>query len=215
MDLTTYEDSTLEQTDLDGELEGPSGDRQLVLANAQRIQDALNIGDAECGRAAGTKHRSALCSQRRVLVVLGWITFADYKKRSIGSKSTPAIKRLQKALGVTADGIWGQATNGAMGALLKEALGPNASADAAYRYVGPKGGGGSSTPDEGDDGGKKKSLMLMAGLPILVVLGGATLTLWLLKRGTGATDGVSYVDQDGNPVDQLGNPLDDADLEGT
>lgn len=118
------------------DIDGIDEDRDHILTMAPAVNDAMGRSIGNCGRTK-KRHRSALCAQRRVLIALGWIPGSDYSKRDIRKRSRPAIKRLQKAVGAKADGIWGQRTDKKLQALL-DSVGWKAAEPPTKRVVGKK-----------------------------------------------------------------------------
>jgi len=97
-------------------------DRKHIENNAARVADVLAVPPAPgCGRQRSERD-AALCKQREVLISLGWLRASLYGKHPIKRWSVPAIKRLQKAVGVKGDGDWGPKTNNALKNVVQNAL---------------------------------------------------------------------------------------------
>jgi len=97
-------------------------DRQHIENNAARIADVLAVPPAPgCGRQRSARD-AALCKQREVLISLGWLDANKYGRHPIKQWSVPAIRRLQKAVGVKGDGDWGPNTNKALKSVIENAL---------------------------------------------------------------------------------------------
>ena len=154
-------------------------------AYAQAVVDAL-VGPlpAGCGRQDGD---GPLCRVRLVLEALGVLRKGYFSFRGKSGDGRAGIMRLQQAVGIRPDGIWGRATNGAVSAIVQATLGASYDTSATDRPEVSRGGGGGGggvtpppppppVPEEGDGAGG----MLKAGIPILL-LGGA-IASWLMFR---------------------------------
>lgn len=170
-------------------------DATYLRSLASTVQDAINsptIG--ACGQPAGVQDHDALCHQRLVLVVLDWLSQDDYSSRGdIRARSKPAIERLQRALGVRADGDWGPRTNAALEKLLKKQLGAGASARGTLR-----GGGKPKAPRVAKKGVKESELPPVVtekpGMPKLALAGIGILGIGALALFLGRRKGLGEVD---------------------